>query len=54
MFIIFHVQNVLIILDLCLCESVVLKYIHQWHTLHLHWSFTDFDKLLKVFLKSFI
>ena len=54
MFIISHVQNVLIILNLCLCESVVLKYIHQWHTLHLHWSFTDVHKLLKVFLKSFI
>ena len=39
MLIIFHVQNVLIILDLCLCEFIVLKYIHQWHTssLVLYW-----------------
>ena len=38
---IFHVQNVLIILNWCLCDFLVLKHIHQCYTLHLHWSFTD-------------
>ena len=38
---IFHVQNVLIILNWCLCDFLVLKHINELHTLHLHWSFTD-------------
>ena len=40
---IFHVQNVLIILDWCLCNFLVLKHINELHTLHLHWLFTDVD-----------
>ena len=48
------VQNVFIILNWCLCDFLVLKHIHQWHTLHLHWSFTNVDKLsLKFFLAKF-
>ena len=43
---IFHVQNVHIILDLCLCDFLVLKHINELHTLHLHWSFTDVDIFL--------
>ena len=47
---IYNVQNVLIILDWGLCDFLVLKHIHELHTLHLHWSFTNVDKLLlKVF-----
>ena len=47
------VQNVLIILSWCLCDFLVLKHIHQWHTLHLHWSFINVDKLLlKFFLEE--
>ena len=45
-FTICHVQNVLIILDWCLCDFLVLKHIHELHTLHLHWLFTDVDIFL--------
>ena len=48
------VQNVFIIIDWCLCDFLVLKHIHQWHILHIHWSFTNVDKLsLKFFLDKF-
>ena len=46
MLIIFHVQNVLIILNLCLCDFLVLKHINKLHALHLHWLFTDVDTFL--------
>ena len=39
----FHVQNVLIILDWCLCDFLLLKHINEGHTFHLHLSFTDVD-----------
>ena len=38
-----HVQNVLIILDWCLCHFLVLKHMNELHALHLHWLFTDVD-----------
>ena len=50
MLIIFHVQNVLIILDWCLCDFVVLKHIDELHALHLHWLFTD----VNIFLYSIL
>ena len=40
---IFHVQNVLIILDWCLCDFLLLKHINEVDGLHLHLSFTDVD-----------
>ena len=40
---IFHVQNVLIILDWCLCDFLVLKHIDEVDALHLHLSFSDVD-----------
>ena len=40
---IFHVQYVLIILDWCLCEFLLLKDINEVHALHLDLSFTDVD-----------
>ena len=40
---IFHVQNVLIIFDWCLCNFLVLKHIDEVYTLHLHLSLTDVD-----------
>ena len=43
---IFHVQNVLIIFNWCLCDFLVLKHIHEVHTLYLHLSFTDVDIFL--------
>ena len=43
MWTIFYVQNVLIILDWCLCDFLVLKHIYELHTLHLPWSYTDVD-----------
>ena len=43
---IFHVQNVLIILDWCLCDFLVLKHIHELHTCDLYWLFTDVDIFL--------
>ena len=43
---IFDVQNVLIILDSCLCDFLVLKHIDEGHALHLHLSFTDVDIFL--------
>ena len=46
MLIIFHVQNVLIILNWYLCDFLVLKHINELHTIHLHWSFTDVDIFL--------
>ena len=42
----FHVQNVIIILNWCLCDFLVLKHIDELHTLHLHWLFTDVDIFL--------
>ena len=38
---IFHVQNVPIIFDWCLCDFLVLKYIDEVYALHVHLSFTD-------------
>ena len=38
-----HMQNVLIILDWCLCDFLVLKHIHELQTCDLHWLFTDVD-----------
>ena len=35
--------NVLIILDWCFCDFLVLKHINELDTCHLHRSFTDFD-----------
>ena len=43
---IFHVQNVLIILNWCLCDFLVLKHIDEVYALHLHLSFTDVDIFL--------
>ena len=43
---IFHVKNILIILNWCLCDFLVLKHIDEVHTLHLHLSFTDVDIFL--------
>ena len=43
---IFHVQNVPIILDWCLCDFLVLKHIDEVYALHLHLSFTDVDIFL--------
>ena len=43
---IFHVQNVLIIVDWCLCDFLLLKHIDEVDALHLHLSFTAFDYLL--------
>ena len=40
---IFHVQNVLIILDWCLCDFLLLKDINEVHALHVDLSFTDVD-----------
>ena len=40
---IFHVQNVLTILDWCLCDFLVLKHINEVDAFHLHLSFTDVD-----------
>ena len=39
---IFHVQNVLIIVDWCLCDFPVLKHIDEVDALHLHLSLTYF------------
>ena len=39
----FSCENVLIILDWCLCDFLVLKHINTVHILHLHLSFTDVD-----------
>ena len=38
---IFHVQNVLVILNWCLCDFLVLKHMNELYTLHLHRSFTN-------------
>ena len=38
---IFHVQNVPIIFDWCLCDFLVLKHIDEVYALHVHLSFTD-------------
>ena len=38
-----HMQKVLIILNWCLCNFLVLKHMNKLHTLHLHWLFTDVD-----------
>ena len=43
---IFHVQNVLIIFNWCLCDFLVLKHIDEVYTLHLHLSLTDVDIFL--------
>ena len=43
---IFHVQNVLIIFDWCLCDFLVLKHIDEVYALHLHLSLTDVDIFL--------
>ena len=43
---IFHVQNVFIILNWCLCDFLLLKHIDELHTLHLHWLFTDVNIFL--------
>ena len=43
---IFHVQNVLIIVNWCLCDFLVLKHIDELCTLYLHWLFTDVDIFL--------
>ena len=40
---IFHVQKVLIILDWCLCDFLLLKHINEVHALHLDLSFTNVD-----------
>ena len=40
---IFHVQYVLIILDWCLCEFLLLKDINEVHALHLDLSLTNVD-----------
>ena len=40
---IFHVLNVFIILNWCLCDFLVLIHINELCTLHLHWLFTDVD-----------
>ena len=37
------VQNVVIILNWCLCYFLWLKHINELHLLHLHLSFTDVD-----------
>ena len=42
---IFHVQNVLIILDWCLCDFLVLKHIDEVDALNFHLLFTDVDML---------
>ena len=48
---IFHVQNVLIILDWCLCDFLLLKHINEVHALHLDLSFTNVDFFMcKMFL----
>ena len=39
---IFHVQNVLIIVDWCLCDFLLLKHIDEVDALHLHLSLTYF------------
>ena len=43
---IFHVQNVLIILDWCLCDFLLLKHIDEVDGLHYHFLFTDVDIFL--------
>ena len=43
---IFHVQNVLIIFNWCLCNFLVLKHVDEVYTLHLHLSLTDVDIFL--------
>ena len=43
---IFRVQNVLIILDWCLCDFLLLKHIDEVHALHVDLSFTDVDIFL--------
>ena len=40
---IFHVQNVLIILDWCLCDFLLLKHIDEVRALHVDLSFKDVD-----------
>ena len=40
---IFHVQKVVIILDWCLCDFLLLKHIDEVHALHVDLSFTDVD-----------
>ena len=40
---IFHVQNVPIILNWCLCDFLVLEHIDEVYALHLHLSFTDVE-----------
>ena len=40
---IFHVQNVLTLLDWCLCDFLLLKHINEVDGLHLHLSLTDVD-----------
>ena len=36
---ILHVQNVLIVLDWCFCDFLVLKHIDKLHVVHFHWLF---------------
>ena len=43
---IFHVQNVLIILNWCLCDFLLLKHVNEVYAFHLHWSFTNVDIFL--------
>ena len=40
---VFHVQNVLIILNWCLCDFLLLKHIDEVHALHVDLSFTYVD-----------
>ena len=46
----FHEQNVIIILNWCLCDFLELKHIDELYTLHLHWLFTD----VNIFLYSIL
>ena len=48
----FHVQNVLNILNWCLCYFLWLKHINELHSLHNHGSFTDADIFL-CFISNF-
>ena len=43
---IFDVENVVIIIDWCLCNFLVLKHIHEVHALLLHFLFTDVEIFL--------